>query len=532
MKLYRNAIILAVVLALAVGAYFVVKNVKEKNNTNQQIKNTAIELVKIDDDDVDTVTLINKNGTKIVIGKVVKNDTKSSADTSNNTNATESTESTNATTSTNATENTADTKEETWGVIYPENFNSDEAKCKAIVWNLNPLSANKVIEEEASDLSKYGLDNPFQVIVKTKDGSETTIEFGKKTATGENYYVKMKDSNKVYTISTSYAEKFIVELNDLKSTDIFEETADQVKKVTLWKNGKIVFSATAGEMSEEMKQAYSQIQSVSAVWNVTAPIETEADTDKITRIINTLLSISAREYITDKADDLSKYGLDNPSYAIEISTDTTTKKLLLGKERPEEETKDSISYSSSKAQTYAKFEGSDEIFTVGSDTLTFIDTPIKDVVSDINLIVFIDNISHFSFTMNGNTDEFDIIHDNDDNKDNDKFTMNGKDASMKDSDGTQIFRKFYQSVVGIRTEEVDLEGNPQGDPEVTFVYTYKSDGSTMKIDFVSRDNYYYYVLKNGKYTGLIVKKTYFDKNSDLVKNYNALKEAVEKQSNQ
>jgi len=497
MKLYRNVIILAVVLVLSVGAYFVIKNVKKEDNVNLPTGNSAIELVNIKEENVDTVTLLNKNGTKIVIGKVKK----------------------------------AEDEDEVWAVINPENFDSDEAKCKAVVWNLNPLNANKVIEEEASDLTKYGFDKPHEVIVKTKDGSETTIQFGNKTATGENYYVKMKDSNKVYTIATSYAEKFITELYDLKSTDIFKETADQVKKVTMWKNGKIVFSATAGEMPEEMKEAYEKIQSVTAIWSVTAPIETEADTDKITRIINTLLSISAREYITDKADDLSKYGLDNPSYAIEISTDTTTKKLLLGKERPEEETEDSISYSSSKSQTYAKFENSNEIFTVGSDTLTFIDTPIKDVVSDIELMVFIDEVSHLSVTMNGKTDEFDIIHDEDDNKDNDKFKMNGKDASMKDSEGTHIFRNFYQSVIGIRTEEVDLEGKPQGDPEVTFVYTYKDTGNTMKIDFVSRDNYYYYVLKNGKYTGLIVKKSYFANNSDLVKNYNTLKEAVEKQNN-
>jgi hypothetical protein len=110
--------------------------------------------------------------------------------------------------------------------------------------------------------------------------------------------------------------------------------------------------------------------------------------------------------------------------------------------------------------------------------------------------------------MDGKTTHMTIdVYKGEDGKtdtDKDKFTVNGIDASGKTEDGKQPFRQFYQALIGVSLDEVEVEGKPEKEAEITINYTLKS--GSMKVEYISKDETYYYVVRNGEYAGILVRK--------------------------
>jgi hypothetical protein len=220
-------------------------------------------------------------------------------------------------------------------------------------------------------------------------------------------------------------------------------------------------------------------------------------------MLEALASVTVTEFIEDKPTDLAQYGLDKPAYVFDFSTSTAGDyKLLMGSEK----TKGS--------EIYAKLEGKDEVFAMDISAFTFLDKPLKEIVEVFAYIVNIDQVTKIELTMDGKTTNMtlDVYKDAEGKSDNDKdkFTVDGMDATVKDEDDKQPFRNFYQSLIGIGLDEIDVTGIPTGAPELSIKYTLKSSPGTMQVDFISKDADYYYVMKNGEYAGILVKKSKMD----------------------
>ena len=92
----------------------------------------------------------------------------------------------------------------------PGKFEYDSSKFRSMMYTLTSISAVNLVEEDANDLSDYGLDEPTAVI-KTyySDGSEVDIIIGSQAPVDENYYCMTSESNTVYTIG-SYVDSLLV----------------------------------------------------------------------------------------------------------------------------------------------------------------------------------------------------------------------------------------------------------------------------------------------------------------------------------
>jgi hypothetical protein len=119
----------------------------------------------------------------------------------------------------------------------------DESKVSSIATNISSLVAEKIIEEEAGDISIYGLDKPVLISVKMDDGTLKTLEIGNETPTKSGYYVKVKDEKKVYTIG-SYTGKILkVGKNDVKARDLFSIKPEEITEFSLERGESLVFKA-------------------------------------------------------------------------------------------------------------------------------------------------------------------------------------------------------------------------------------------------------------------------------------------------
>lgn len=88
-----------------------------------------------------------------------------------------------------------------------------------IAGSLNPLSADQVIGD-VTDLSKYGLDDPYLTIsVTTKQGKRYTLYFSDYNEMGGcNYFYVDGDTSTVYTCQSSLVSALGPELSSLDKT--------------------------------------------------------------------------------------------------------------------------------------------------------------------------------------------------------------------------------------------------------------------------------------------------------------------------
>lgn len=110
--------------------------------------------------------------------------------------------------------------------------------------NFSKVTASRMVEESATDLSQYGLNQPYNEIKVTDvDGNTIVYQIGNQNQTVKSYYMKIDSSNTVYLI-----EKF---------PDNFKKTPEDLKKVV--DTSKTDNSATTDSKTPE--NASDEIQS-------------------------------------------------------------------------------------------------------------------------------------------------------------------------------------------------------------------------------------------------------------------------------
>jgi len=440
MKFYRNAIILLVVVALLVGAYFLAKNLKAEDKVTEE-DSKYVHITDYTTDEIESITLENEDGTFVIVPK-----------------------------------------DDGWALTAPTDFKYDASSLDSIVLNAASIIADKVVEEDAGDLSIYGLNNPAVARVKGKDGVVTSIEIGDKTPTGGGYYVKLEGSNTVYVISSFRGGKLLSDRKSMRSKVLYEITSDQITSLAMNRKGNNVFVAEKVD---------------DTTWSMTSPIKGNVNDSALYSMLEALAGTSVLEFIDDNPTDLSQYGLEKPAYEFVFNAkDAGEITLQLGKEK------------SKGWSIYAKLAGKDEVFTVDVSAFTFLDKPLKEIVDVFAYIVNIDQVKKIELTMDGKTTNMtlDVYKDEEGNQDSDKdkFYVNGIDASGRDENDDQPFRKFYQALIGVTIDEIDLEGKPEGNAEITINYTL-ADGS-MKVEYIPKNENFYYVVRNGEYAGVLVKR--------------------------
>jgi hypothetical protein len=391
-------------------------------------------------------------------------------------------------------------KDKDFVVSYPADLKADSSKVNSVITNVCNLFVEKVVEENATDTAKYGFNKPVKVTVKYEGGTEE-FEIGDLNSTKDSYYIREKGNNKIYTVGTYTIQSIDVSKNDLRDKTLFSAKAEDITGLSFKKGGDLVF--TSKKTGDQQ-------------WTLTAPIDANADATSMATITNAIAQLTTyTSFVEDKPADLDKYGLKNPLYSLTFETGSGKKTLLLGNDK----TKGS--------ETYAMVEGTQQVITIDPSALTFLDKPLKEIIEVFAYIVNIQDVSKVVVDMDGKS----IVSDIETNKDDsskDKFTVDGKDANITDDKDNNLFKKYYQSVIGVTMSEIDTNYKPQGKAEITFTYTLKKDPGTMKVEFISRDANYYYVVRNGKYANIVVDKRIFDQDEGLRKTYKTLVDAMNK----
>ncbi len=121
-----------------------------------------------------------------------------------------------------------------WAITSPEPLTADQDAVTSLTSALNPVTADNVVDDKASNLSKYGLNAPtLTVTVHEKTGKSDEIQFGDDVPAGSLVYARLGNNSKVYALASSVKSSFDKSVNDLRDKRLLTFDSNQLTRIEL-----------------------------------------------------------------------------------------------------------------------------------------------------------------------------------------------------------------------------------------------------------------------------------------------------------
>ncbi len=458
MKYGKFLIAVIVLVAVSFSSFFVIDYYNKKNDSDNNEKNN-LNLFGFNLNDVKSLEIINESGT---FEFEINNDI--------------------------------------WEMVKGEKFEFNKNKLVAISTYMSNLKAERIVAKNRDKDEAFGLKGNMIITVSLINGDKNKLEMGDMTPTKDSYYVRINDEDNVYTIPLFDGDEIIATREHIKSAYLFDVLdSNSINYIKYVKSGEVIF---------DMKKDSS--------WIMKEPFEElKINTANVVSLVDSITRATSSEFIEENPEDLSKYGLDNPSYELYISNGDKTANVLFG---------DIVDGNPEYLYVYDMDKKEVSVYNIGPILLfdyQTVDVLIRDVHNE-----YLIDLDKIDLKMGEETLEIKILNkDNITNIEELQYELNGKVLAKDKFDD---FYDLYRSLNGLQFEVVNYEAKPEGKPEITITYIRK-DGVNTEIELIptEEDSNLLYVMKNGVYTGHVVRRYAIEVKNGIKQSYNYLKTLIE-----
>jgi hypothetical protein len=238
-----------------------------------------------------------------------------------------------------------------WRILQPKELAADPDAASSLVTALTSVSADKTIEDKATDISPYGLNHPtLDVTVTKKDNSTSEILIGDDTPNNSGSYAKLPNDPRVFTVFSFVKTSLDKGVNDLRDKRLLAFDSDKLTRVEL---------AAKGQPVEFSKNGQNE-------WQILKPAPYRADSAQVDTLIGKLKD--AKMDTSLSADDAKKAAAafaSGTKVATATVTDSSgTQTLEVRKDKDK--------------NYYAKSSKVEGIFKIGSDVGDALDKGVDD----------------------------------------------------------------------------------------------------------------------------------------------------------
>lgn len=322
----------------------------------------------------------------------------------------------------------------------------DTSKAYSLAGMYSNLTSKNKIEENPSDLSQYGLDNPnYTVTLTMKSGEKHTIFVGDLSPTLGEYFVMKDGDNMVYTIYSYKVDALAEPISYYREFNRFNINVNDIYCIKMIRSGEIVILKIADDMDKNSGSA----------WEMTSPYTSRANDDYID---GKILEPIEKLQLSTPVDEDGGFTSTSPMLILTITPynqstgdygESRTETLTLGK--------------SENGNTYVKFKN--DVFLVPTEDVSFINESAFNLVSKLQALVDITTVSQLVVEYGGESHTIGIT-----NKDYEfSFTLDGADADASAS------QQMYQDIISLNVD-APYEGEDFG--ETVLKLTYKSKNRT------------------------------------------------------
>jgi hypothetical protein len=219
----------------------------------------------------------------------------------------------------------------TWKITAPMQVDADQTEASSLTSNIASLEVSRVVDENAANLSEYGLATPaIELSYKAVGGASGQVYLGDKTATQSDMYAVKPGEKKVFVVPAFQESTFAKKSFDLRDKKILNFERDKVDSLEI-----SVAAAASKDAKPAAAPATIQLARSGSDWTVKQPLQARADYSAVEGLLTKLASGNMTKLVEASTADpavLAKYGLDKPAATITLGAGSTRATLALGKE--------------------------------------------------------------------------------------------------------------------------------------------------------------------------------------------------------
>ena len=172
-----------------------------------------------------------------------------------------------------------------WDITAPKPYAADQDSVNSLVTALGSLTSDQLIEDKATSLTNYGLENPTEkVAITKKDGKTQTLLLGDDTPTSSGTYAKLDGDPRVFTIPSYVKSNLDKGPKDLRDKRMLTFDSDKLTRVDL--NAK-------GQSAEFGKNGQNE-------WQILKPKPMRADGPQVDDLVRKLKDAKMDLTISDE----------------------------------------------------------------------------------------------------------------------------------------------------------------------------------------------------------------------------------------
>ncbi len=210
---------------------------------------------------------------------------------------------------------TIEQKDGKWTITQPVTAQANQSTVDSLVSSLTSAKIERSISASPEEIKSFGLEQPAVAIeIKLKSGETQEIKLGAKDFSGLSVYAQIAGSNEVAMVPASVLTNSDKSLNDLRDKAILGVSQFDIKSISLAnENGQISLVKDGGQ------------------WALKKPYDASVEESEMNSFLREVTTAEAEEFVSDKAEELAKYGLDKPKINLTAQlTDGSEKTLSVG----------------------------------------------------------------------------------------------------------------------------------------------------------------------------------------------------------
>ena len=200
-----------------------------------------------------------------------------------------------------------------WQMTAPVNAKGDASAVSDFVSFLNNLNFTRVVEESPKDLTPFGLDTPdLKIILSMNNGETKGVHVGDDHPMGNKVYLSLLNGSRVLAAGVT-KNRLDRKVHDLRDKTILDFKTSQITKIEFIRNGKTL-SLKKNEESWEVSEG---------------KIAAKGNETEITNLLNTIQAAQIEQFVEEKPEQLTSYGLNNSKLTVKLTTSKASEPLVL-----------------------------------------------------------------------------------------------------------------------------------------------------------------------------------------------------------
>ena len=354
-----------------------------------------------------------------------------------------------------------------------------ESRIKDILYSFSSLYAERVIEENAADLGRYGLDPPAVVAVATlDDGTTIEVHLGNRTPAGNTWYLGLPDRRIVYSVWTNHGNHYYYTVADMRGDELPTVNAEAFSYLLL--QGEEIDTLEMVETNPLDTRFSHLLTRVAIVQPYAFP--RAIDSEEFAKVQAALGAPRIDRIVSDDPQAAAGYGLAPPRYEL-LARDTEGAELalLFGDERD--------------GEVFFQVAGRATVYAMKRSRAGVLDLEPFALVDKFVLILNIETVDAIEIDHPGGANLLTIERTGSGDDLVESFAIDG--APMED----KPFRELYQLVIGLLGDAAlpseDQAAVLAAQPEVLITYRMNTPDERQSVALVPYDRQFYGVVREG-----------------------------------